>query len=76
MKAAYLMWIFLCITDMIDHIVIEYAKTFEGTKHKNYWVFYHDALSLITADATIAWMKEKGYLKRYVLLVNVLNKEN
>ena len=29
----------------------------------------------MTAAATIAWMKEKSYLKRWVLPVNGLNKE-
>ena len=29
----------------------------------------------MTASATIAWMKEKSYLKRWVLPVNGLNKE-
>ena len=58
MKAAYHMLTFLCTTDMIEHIVKESAKVFEGTEHKDKWVFYHDALSLMTADATIAWIKE------------------
>ena len=58
MKAAYHMSTFVCTTDMIEHIVKESAKVFEGTEHKDKWVFYHDALSLMTADATIAWIKE------------------
>ena len=34
MKAAYHMSPFLCIADMIEHIVAESAKVFEGTKQE------------------------------------------
>ena len=66
---------FVCVTDMIEHIVRESAKVFKGTAQEDDWVFYHDALSLMTAGATIAQMKEKEYYKRWVLPVNDLNKE-
>ena len=66
---------FVCITDMIEHIVTESAKVFEGTEHEDDWVFYHDTLSLMTAAATIAWINQKEYLKRRVLPVNGINKE-
>ena len=75
MKAVYHMLPFVCITEMIKHIVADYAKRFEGTEHEDDWFFYHDALSLMTAAANIAWMKEKKYLKIWVLPVNGLNKE-
>ena len=75
MKAAYNMSPFLCIADMIEHIVAESAKVFEGTKQEYDWVFYHEALSFMTAAANIAWMKEKDYLKIWLLPVNGLNKE-
>ena len=60
---------------MIEHIVRESAKVFKGTAHEDDWVFYHDEISLMTAGATISWMKEKEYYKRWVLPVNDLNKE-
>ena len=66
---------FVCITDMIEHIVTESATVFEGTEHEDDWVFYHDTLSLMTAADTIACMKEKDYLKRWMLPVNGFNKE-
>ena len=75
MKAACHMSPFVCITDMIEHIVTESAKGFEGNEHEDDWVFYHDALSLMTAAATIAFMNKKDYLKRRVLPVNGLTKE-
>ena len=75
MKAAYHMSHFVCITDIIEHIVTESGKCFEGTEQEYDWVFYHDALSFMTAADTMAWMKEKDYLKRWVMPVNGLNKE-
>jgi hypothetical protein len=29
--------------------------------HEHDWLFYHNALSLLTAHEMIAWMKEQGY---------------
>ncbi len=44
---------YVCITDMVEHIFLESAKLFKGTKHEHDWSFYHDALSLMTAKDTI-----------------------
>jgi hypothetical protein len=46
---------------MIKHIVAESALMFKGTKYEDSWVFYHNALSLITAKETVVWMKERGF---------------
>jgi hypothetical protein len=51
---------YVCVTKMIEHIVAESALIFKGTKYEDSWVFYHDALSLMTAKETIMWMEEKG----------------
>ena len=67
---------YACITDLIEHIVAESAKLFEGTKHEDDWVFYHDALSLMTANERIKWMKEKDIYKRWILPVNGLHTDN
>jgi hypothetical protein len=48
---------------MVEHIVVESARIYKGTKHEYDWMFYHDALSLMTAKETVKWMKEKDYLK-------------
>ena len=63
------------LTDIIEDIVTESAEVFKGTVHEDIWVFNHDALSLMTAGATIACMKYKDYYKGWVLPVNGLNKE-
>ena len=59
---------------MIEHIVTDSAKKIEVTEHKDDWVFYHEALSLMTDAATIAWMKEKEKIKIWLLPVNGLSK--
>ena len=47
--------------DMIENMVSETKRVFKGTTHKNSCLFYHDSLSLMTANETRKWMKEKGY---------------
>jgi hypothetical protein len=58
---------YVCITDMVEHIVFESARMFKGTTHEADWMFYHDALSLMTAKDTIKWMKEEGHYERWIL---------
>lgn len=55
---------FVCITALITHIVIESAKLFVGTVHEHDWVFYHDALSQLTSQETLDWMKSQTYCGR------------
>lgn len=55
---------FVCITALITHIVIESAKLFVGTVHEHDWVFYHDALSQLTSQETLDWMKTQTYCGR------------
>jgi hypothetical protein len=62
-----------CITDLVQHIHDETKNMYEGTEHEDDWLFYHDALSLMTAKDTVAWMKEKGIYERWLLPVNGLN---
>jgi hypothetical protein len=64
---------YVCITEMIEHIWAETAKLYEGTKYEDKWYVYHDALTLMTAADTIAWMKEKDMLRRWILPQNGLN---
>jgi hypothetical protein len=60
---------YVCITDVVVHIVKETQHLMKGTKHKYYWVFYHDALMLMTAKETVEWMEQKGYFERWFLPV-------
>ena len=55
---------------MIEHMASERKKIYLGTTHKNYCLFYHTALSLMTAvtkKETQNWMKEKGYEDMLIL---------
>ena len=49
-----------CVNDIIEHMVSEMKRVFKGTTHKNYCLFYHDALSLMTEKESSNWNKEKG----------------
>ncbi len=67
---------YVSITDPVEHIVAESASMFKGTKYEDSWVFYHDALSLMTAKETVEWMKEKGYYERWLLPVMGLHSDD
>jgi hypothetical protein len=46
-----------CVTELVTHIYKESETVMKGTAHEKDWAFYHDALSLTTADETVKWMK-------------------
>ena len=48
----------VCIKYLVMHIVVKTRDFFKGTNHEDDWLFYHDALSLLTAKDCIAWMKK------------------
>jgi hypothetical protein len=75
-KTARLMSAYTCITDLVEHIVVESEKVMKGTKHENDWVFYHDALSLMTAKETVEWMKKEGHYQRWILPKNGLHSDD
>jgi hypothetical protein len=66
---------YVCITEMIKHIYDESKKMFKGTKHEGNWLFSHDALSLMTANETIAWMKKEDYYDKWLKPMHGLNSE-
>jgi hypothetical protein len=49
---------------------------FKGTSHEHAWLFYHNTLSLLTVHKTVAWMKEQGYYKRWILPELGLHSDN
>jgi hypothetical protein len=61
---------------MIEHMIKVSQEVFNGTAYEDNWFFYHDALSLMTAKDTIAWMKEKGYYKHWILPENGLQEDD
>ena len=58
---------FVCITKLIEHMVEATREVFVDTVYEDNFVFYHDALSLMTSNDTKRWMREKGYLKYWIL---------
>ena len=67
------MKVLLCIRDLVEHIYKETKAHFVGTVYEDNWFFYHDTLSLMTADETVQWMKDMGYYKHWILPENDLN---
>jgi hypothetical protein len=67
---------YVCITELVQHIVTESANFFVGTEFEDTWSFYHDALSLMTGNDTVEWMREHDYLKRWILPVNELHQDD
>jgi len=49
---------FVCITHLVSWIMEESKKIIQDTNHEEEWCFYHDALSLMTAAATLACTEE------------------
>ena len=48
-KKSSLLICYAYVSDMIEHMASETKKMFIGTTHKNSCLFYHTALSLMTA---------------------------
>ena len=63
---------FVCITNLIRFMMDEAEKLMKGSVHEDDFYIVHDALVLMTAKKTINWMKEKGYLHRWLLPFNGL----
>ena len=58
---------YVCISRLVEHMVEATKEVFVGTTYEDNFVFYHDALSLMTSKETKAWMSQKGYLKYWIL---------
>ena len=63
---------FCCITNLIRFITNEADNLMKGSVHKDNLYIVHDALVSMTAKETINWMKQKGYLHRWLLSLNGL----
>jgi hypothetical protein len=64
---------FVPITDLVTHIFDESQRIMTGTNFEHDWFFYHDALSLMTAESCKKFMEEKGYYKHWLLPKKGLN---
>ena len=50
----------------------EAEKLMKGSVHEDYFFIVHDALVLMTAKEKINWTRNKGYLHRWLLPLNIL----
>jgi hypothetical protein len=50
------------IKTLVENMVIKCTRMFKGTTHEHNRLFYHDALSLLTVQKAVSWMKEQGYI--------------
>ena len=71
---------FVSINTIVMQMMDEAATVMKGSIFEHTWVFYHDALSLMTSKACISWMKETQYgncsiFDRWLLPVNGLNEK-
>ena len=67
LKKVQLMQPYVCITDLVMHMVNATKKVMRGTKFEGRELFFHDALSLMTTKETVSWMKEKNIYKHWIL---------
>ncbi len=57
---------YLCIKDIVWNMVLESERMMKGSKNENNFWFAHDALSTLTANETIAWMKIEQYKGKFL----------
>ena len=63
---------FCCITDLIHFTKNEAEKLMKGSVNEDDFYIVHDDLVLMTATKTINWMKQNGYLTRWLPPLNGL----
>jgi hypothetical protein len=56
----------VCVTELIEHIDTHTKNAYKGTPFADNYYWAHDALSQMCDDDAIAWMKQKGYYKRWI----------
>ena len=64
---------YMSIRELIKKMYDNSKKVFEGTTHQEDWYFYHDALSQMTANSTVEWMKAEGYYEKWLVPQNGCN---
>ena len=61
-----------CIADLIRFVINEAEKLVKGSVHEVDFFIIHDALVLLTEKEKINWMRQKGYLHRWLFPLNGL----
>ena len=57
---------YMCVTDLMDHVIEQGNKMFKGSTHEKDWVIYHDALSQWWEKEAQEHMADKGFADRQV----------
>ena len=65
---------YVSIRSLVLHMYTATKQAFSGTQHENDFLFYHDALSLMTSRETIEWMADQNILQHWILPQQSLNK--
>jgi hypothetical protein len=71
-----------CVTELVTHIYKESERAMKGTAHEKDWVFYHDALSLMTSQETVKWKENtfgengESYYDRWIMPENELHSDD
>jgi hypothetical protein len=55
------------VRHLVEYMVTSCKEHFAGTIYEDDWYFYHDALSLMTADETKDWVKCQGYYDHWIM---------
>ena len=72
LKSYTSMYNFFCIADLIRFVMNEAEKLMKGSVHEyNFFIFHYD-LVLMIAKEKINWMRNNGYLHRWLLSLNGL----
>ena len=72
LKSSTAMSKFCYIMNLIRFMMNEAEKLIKESVHKEYFFIVHDDLLLMTAKEKINWMRNIGYLHRWLLPLNVL----
>ena len=59
-----------CITELINFMINEAENMMKGSVHEDNLFIIHNALVLMTSKETIKWMRQNGYLYRWLLPLN------
>ena len=68
----------ICVTDMMDHIIVEGDRLFAGTGFEDSWVIGHDALSVWWEKESLKYLHDiKGFgPTRYLCAQGKTNRDN
>ena len=61
------------VKDMIDHIISESKKVYEGTPQEHTFFIYHDHLSIMWEKTAIKYMKDIGWYDRFIKICGLNN---